>query len=75
VYFRQSCATAAAKHSVTGWVRNVPDGRVEAVFEGPATAVEAMVDWCRTGPRYSKVQSVEVRSEPVKGHTTFAVRA
>ena len=73
VGFRYSCATAAATHSVGGWVRNLPDGRVEAVFEGPAAAVEAMVDWCRTGPRYSSVTRVEAKAEPAQGHTTFAV--
>lgn len=73
VFFRQSCATEAAKRSVGGWVRNLPDGRVEAVFEGPASAVEAMVEWCRSGPPHARVKGVIAQSEPVEGHTTFAV--
>lgn len=73
VWFRQSCAQTAAGHRVGGWVRNLPDGRVEAVFEGPAEAVDAMVQWCRTGPRHARVSNLEVRIEQPEGVTAFAV--
>lgn len=74
VFFRQSCASAAAVRLVGGWVRNLPDGRVEAVFEGSAAAVDAMVDWCRTGPRHASVSGVEVVAEPPEGITRFSVK-
>lgn len=73
VSYRYSCEMEAAKHPVTGWVRNLPDGRVEAVFEGPAEAVAAMVLWCRTGPPYASVTDVEVTSESAQGLTRFQV--
>ena len=73
VGFRYSCAAEAAKHAVGGWVRNLPDGRVEAVFEGATDAVAAMVRWCRTGPRFASVDRVEVRSEPAQGYGRFEV--
>src|ERR1041385_5889444 len=50
VFFRESARAEAERRGVAGWVRNLPDGRVEAVFEGPAVEAEAMVDWCRRGP-------------------------
>jgi acylphosphatase len=65
VSFRWYCTEAARAAGVGGWVRNVADGRVEAVFEGRREAVESMVEWCRTGPRYASVSGVEVSwSEP-----------
>lgn len=63
VWFRESCRRTALHHGVAGWVRNLPDGRVEAVFEGPEPAVGTLVDWCRTGPRRALVTRVEVRPE------------
>lgn len=57
-----------------GWVRNLPDGRVEAVFEGPPSDVEAMLEWCRTGPRHAVVTGVEVVTEPARGEAGFSVR-
>jgi len=74
VYYRQSCATQAAALGVSGWVRNLSDGRVEAVFEGSPDSVGAMVEWCRTGPRYAAVDGVLVRAEPAEGTTTFSIR-
>lgn len=63
VGFRQSCADAARGRRVAGWVRNRRDGSVEAVFEGPEAAVDAMVGWCRTGPPAARVDRVEVTAE------------
>jgi len=57
---------------VSGWVRNLPDGRVEAVFEGPAGALDAMVAWCHEGPPRARVTRVEVRDEvPTGAEITF----
>lgn len=73
VWFRQSCADAARAAGVRGWVRNVPDGRVEAVFEGDAVSVERMVGWCRVGPPRASVVDVEVVSEAPSGLDRFSV--
>jgi acylphosphatase len=58
VYFRDSCRRIARRHAVRGWVRNREDGSVEAVFAGPADAVDAVVDWCHAGPDAAAVESV-----------------
>jgi acylphosphatase len=67
VFFRQNTRRQAQSHGVSGWVCNLPDGRVEAVFEGEEDAVKALVDYCRHGPSYSKVENVEVAYETYKG--------
>jgi acylphosphatase len=74
VWFRESCRRAAAGLGLAGWVANLPDGSVEAVFEGPEQAVATAVDWCRTGPPAARVATVSVTDEPVAGDTGFAVR-
>jgi len=74
VWFRESCREQAAAHGVTGWVRNLADGRVEAVLEGTADAVRQMIAWCQDGPRRAEVRSVEVIDEPVVGEVGFRVR-
>jgi acylphosphatase len=73
VWFRDSCERIAAEHGVAGWVRNLPDLRVEAMLEGPARAVEAVVAWCHEGPPRAHVTSVDVRDEPLEGATDFRV--
>jgi len=74
VWFRESCRAQANELGVRGWVTNLGDGRVEAVFEGPRVAVERMVAWCREGPRSAEVSAVEVATEPVVGEAGFSVR-
>jgi acylphosphatase len=73
VFFRAGCRERARALGVAGWVRNAEDGLVEAVFEGQADGVEAMVRWCRTGPSHAHVDSVDVREEPPAGETGFRV--
>lgn len=74
VFFRGTCAERARSLGMAGWVRNLPDGRVEAVFEGPDGLVERMVDWCRHGPDLARVEDLErVVEEPV-GERDFRVR-
>ncbi|MEU9144593.1 acylphosphatase [Streptomyces sp. NPDC048349] len=63
VFFRDTCRREALAQGVSGWVRNLPDGGVEALFEGGGPAVEAMVRWARTGPPAADVRAVEVREE------------
>lgn len=64
VYFRQNTRHQAQMRSVKGWVRNLSDGRVEAVFEGEEDPVKAMVDFCGRGPAGSAVTDVAVIWEP-----------
>jgi acylphosphatase len=74
VYFRASTREAAERAGVAGWVRNRPDGCVEAAFEGKASAVEAMLAFCRKGPTGAEVARVEVVEEPPEGERRFRVR-
>ncbi len=74
VWFRESCRREAAVRGVAGWVANRPDGRVEAVFEGDADEVAALVDWCRTGPPRAVVTGVRVEVEEPEGAEGFRVR-
>lgn len=74
VWFRESCRTAATALCVTGWVRNLHDGRVEAVFEGPEPAVTRMIEWCNTGPPRARVEHVDVHVEQPLGEPGFHVR-
>ncbi len=68
VFFRAELRETARRHGVTGWVRNLPDGRtVEAVIEGPRDAVEKVVCWCMRGPPAARVDEVRVSFEPYKG--------
>ena len=60
VGFRQSVKKEARKLGLTGWVKNLPDGRVEAVFSGPKDKIEEAVNFCRKGPFLSEVRHVEV---------------
>lgn len=74
VFFRHATARQANDRGLTGWVRNLPDGDVEAVFEGPAEAVEELVAWCRRGPPAAEVSSVEVSWHDPVGESGFSVR-
>lgn len=74
VGFRWICAQEAKAHGVAGFVRNLPDGRVEAAFEGPPEAVQAMVDWAAHGPSYAHVISVEPTEEPPENLAGFEIR-
>jgi acylphosphatase len=74
VFFRDTCRREASRRGVAGWVRNCPDGTVEAVFEGPEDAVSAMVAWARTGPAQAAVDDVRTFDETPEGRTGFAVR-
>ncbi|MFJ6212562.1 acylphosphatase [Streptomyces sp. NPDC092296] len=73
VCYRDSCRSRAAGLGVAGWVRNLPDGTVQAVFEGPADAVRQLVAWARQGPPAAAVDRVEVRDQPPEGLIGFAV--
>ncbi len=73
VGYRFSTSQTAVSLGINGWVKNLPDGRVEAVFEGREEAVEKMINWCYTGPRSAVVQDVLVRYEQVEGIDGFEI--
>ena len=73
VGFRYSLAGRAEARDVAGWVRNRPDGSVEAVLEGADAEVEALVDWCRVGPRGARVGRVEVYDQQPSGLRSFTI--
>ena len=74
VRYRASTRDAAAERGVDGWVRNLDDGRVEAVFEGPEPAVEGLIEWCYSGSRMASVDDVAVSYEAPAGESGFRVR-
>ena len=74
VFFRDTCRREARERGVAGWVTNRPDGAVEAVFEGEADAVRALVEWCGEGTRGARVESVDETREEPEGLTGFDVR-
>src|SRR5512139_365034 len=67
VWFRASTKEAADRIGVHGWVRNLPDGSVEAVFEGEKKKVEEVIGWCYRGPSGAKVSKIDIVWEPPKG--------
>jgi acylphosphatase len=74
VFFRQHTLTLAEHQGVSGWVRNLPDGTVEAVFEGTAGSVARMVEACRVGPPEAAVERLEATREDPEGLSGFAIR-
>lgn len=74
VTFRASTRDRAQDLGVVGWVRNRPDGSVEAHLEGPAPAVEDLIDYCQQGPPAASVDTVEVTPTDPAGHDGFSVR-
>jgi acylphosphatase len=74
VFFRADAQARARSLGLAGWVRNEPDGSLEAVFEGRPEAVESMVAWCSRGPSGARVDNVQVESEEPQGETGFSVR-
>jgi acylphosphatase len=75
VFYRAETASKAKQLSLTGWVRNLPDGRVEAIFEGEEADVQRIIDFCRRGPPNAYVVEVNVRRQGWKGEfDDFEVR-
>jgi acylphosphatase len=75
VGFRYHTAHTAARHQVTGWVRNLPDGSVQGCFEGEESEVAAVVQWCRRGPDQAQVEElVENRDDYTGEFTEFSIR-
>jgi acylphosphatase len=74
VFFRSETQARARSLGLGGWVRNCPDGTVEAVFEGRPDAVESMVGWCERGPSGARVGHVDVSWEEPQDERGFAIR-
>ena len=74
VFFRDTTRRRAADRGVAGWVRNNPDGSVEAAFEGEPEAVESLVRFAHGGPRGALVERVDVIDEEPEGLSGFGVR-
>jgi acylphosphatase len=75
VFFRAETQRTAQQLGVTGWVRNLRDGTVEALFEGPSQAVQQAIDWCWQGSPMSKVRDVKIQMDEYKGsYEAFSIR-
>ena len=74
VYYRATTREMATEHDVDGWVRNLDDGRVEAVFEGSPEAIDAMVEFCHEGSAAARVDTVDVTDEQPQGEDGFRIR-
>ncbi|WP_254280280.1 acylphosphatase [Haloarcula marina] len=74
VYYRATTRDTAREHGVDGWVKNLDDGRVEAVFEGDPDAVDEMVEFCYDGSTRANVTDVEIHDEDPEGLDGFEVR-
>jgi acylphosphatase len=74
VYYRANTRDTAHEQGLDGWVRNLDDGRVEAVFEGPEPDVETMVEWCHDGSPRARVDDVAVEYEDPEGLAGFEVK-
>jgi len=73
VGFRWSCRRMAGEEGVRGWCRNLPDGRVEACFEGDPAAVERALAWCRGGPPAALVTALDITPEAPHGEQGFTL--
>jgi acylphosphatase len=74
VFYRSWTEETAMGLGLKGWVRNLPDGRVEAVFEGEKSKIRVVVELCRKGPPHAKVESIQVKKERLSGFERFEVR-
>jgi acylphosphatase len=72
--FAQAVADKATEQGVTGWVKRLSDGRIEAVLEGPRDEVYRVVGLCRAGPNGARVSGVQVDREPPRNEKAFKVR-
>jgi len=74
VFFRQALKVVAKKNNVLGWVRNLKDGRVEAILEGDNKSIDSVIEWTRIGPANSRVDDIVVSNEEFKNEfSTFDV--
>ena len=74
VYYRAFTRDQASELGLNGWVRNMPDGRVEAVFEGPKERIEQVIVACQKGPPGARVSHMDISWEPLAGEKGFEIR-
>ncbi len=74
VTYRDSTQEEAQRRGVAGWVRNLPDGSVEAELEGPSSAIDSVLRWMQDGPLLAKVRDLDVSVVPPTGEESFEVR-
>lgn len=74
VYFRASTQSTALKLGLCGWVRNLPDGRVEGVACGPSKALDKLVAWLHHGPEHAQVTNLQIEPEPAQDWQGFDIR-
>lgn len=75
VFFRENTRQVATTLELFGWIKNLPDGRVEAIFEGEKEKIEEILEWLRKGPRRARVDDIETQWEDFKGEfEKFEVR-
>jgi len=67
VFFRQALKVMAKKHNLSGWVKNLQNGRVETLLEGEDMDVSTVVEWCHAGPANARVEDIEIKNEKFKG--------
>jgi acylphosphatase len=76
VFFRACTRDTAVREGVTGWVRNLADGRVEALLEGSVERVDRVIAWCQQGSRGSRVDQVDMQYQPYQGEfSSFEIRS
>jgi len=75
VFYRSSTCDEATGLGLEGWVKNLPDGRVELFAQGPAELVDRLLEWCKVGPPAARVDNIELEVvEPKEEYTSFEVR-
>ena len=75
VWFRANTKNKAEQLNIIGWVRNTPDGKVEAIFEGEERDVHEMIKWCNEGPPLANVKNIDVEpSSPLNGFDGFSIK-
>ncbi|MEO6906678.1 MAG: acylphosphatase [Abditibacteriaceae bacterium] len=73
VMFRASCAHVAKRENITGYAKNLPDGSVEVLLEGDASAVKKVLSWCHQGPATARVDAVNIHNVPASNNIDFTV--
>lgn len=74
VFYRDNTQQQAQKLGITGWVRNIPDGRVEALLSGEEHAVQQLLTWCKRGSPAADVSNIDIIDVPYEAHEQFIVR-
>ncbi len=74
VAYRASMQATAEKSQINGWVKNCPDGSVEAQVEGKAKAIEDLIAWCQKGPKSARVDRVDISVQPLQNFSKFIIK-